>query len=126
MIPKKPIVIIKQVAEERDLPVSTVDDIVSFYYKEVRRSLSSLDHLRLDLQGLGNFVIKKKSVDRLAKKYGILMDRYDNQTFHNYHNRKSAESKLERLTKAKIRIEEFLQDKKQFKDGRKNQGNLEE
>jgi cell fate (sporulation/competence/biofilm development) regulator YlbF (YheA/YmcA/DUF963 family) len=53
------------------------------------------------------------------------MDRYDNQTFDNYHNKKSAENKLDRLTKAKIRIEEFLQHKKQFKDGRKNQGNLE-
>ena len=126
MIPKKPIVIIKQVAEERDLPVSTVDDIVSFYYKEVRNSLSSLEHLRIDLPGLGNFVIKKKSVDRLAKKYGILMNRYDNQTFHNYHNKKNAESKLDKLTKATVKIQEFLEEKKKWKDGRKTDKHLEE
>ena len=73
MIPKKPALIVKQVAEDMDIPISTVDDIISFYYKEVRKTLSSLEHLRIDLPGLGNFVIKKKSVDRLAKKYRILM-----------------------------------------------------
>jgi nucleoid DNA-binding protein len=124
MIPKKPALVVKQVAEDMDIPVSTVDDIISFYYKEVRKNLSSLEHLRIDLPGLGNFVIKKKSVDRLSKKYGILMEKYDNQTFSNYHNKKSAESKLERLGKATVKIQEFLNEKKQFKDG-KAERNLE-
>lgn len=124
MIPKKPALVVKQVAEDMDIPVSTVDDIISFYYKEVRKNLSSLEHLRIDLPGLGNFVIKKKAVDRLSKKYGILMEKYDNQTFSNYHNKKSAESKLERLGKATVKIQEFLNEKKQFKDG-KAERNLE-
>jgi nucleoid DNA-binding protein len=126
MIPKKPALIVKQVAEDMDIPISTVDDIISFYYKEVRKTLSSLEHLRIDLPGLGNFVIKKKSVDRLAKKYRILMEKYDNQTFSNYHNKKSAESKLERLGKATVKIQEFLNEKKEFRDGKQTKRDLEE
>ena len=38
MIPKKPQIIIKQVAEELDLPESMIDEVVSFYYKEVRKN----------------------------------------------------------------------------------------
>jgi nucleoid DNA-binding protein len=125
MIPKKPALIVKQVAEDMDIPISTVDDIISFYYKEVRKTLSSLEHLRIDLPGLGNFVIKKKSVDRLAKKYRILMEKYDNQTFSNYHNKKSAESKLERLGKATVKIQEFLNEKKEFRDGKQTKRDLE-
>ena len=125
MIPKKPALIVKQVAEDMDIPVSTVDDIISFYYKEVRKNLSSLDHLRIDLPGLGHFVIKKKAVDRLSKKYKILMEKYDNQTFSNYHNRKSAESKLERLGKATVKIQEFLKEKKEFRDGKQTKRDLE-
>jgi len=125
MIPKKPALIVKQVAEDMDIPISTVDDIISFYYKEVRKTLSSLEHLRIDLPGLGNFVIKKKSVDRLAKKYKILMEKYDNQTFSNYHNKKSAESKLERLGKATVKIQEFLKEKKEFRDGKQTKRDLE-
>ena len=52
------------------------------------------------------------------------MEKYDNQTFSNYHNKKSAESKLERLGKATVKIQEFLNEKKQFKDG-KAERNLE-
>ena len=43
MIPKKPQTVIKQVSEELDLPESMVDEIVSFYYKEIRKNLSSLE-----------------------------------------------------------------------------------
>lgn len=119
MIPKKPEVVIKEVAEQYDLPVSTVDDIVSFYYKEVRKKLSSLEDIRINIPGLGHFVIKKASVDKMTKKYTEMISRYDSKTFSNYHNKKQAEAKLEKLGKARKKIEEFLTTKKEFRDGRK-------
>ena len=126
MIPKKPQVIIKQVAEELDLPESLVDDIISFYYKEVRRNLSSLENPKVNLPGLGDFVILKRSVDRLTSRYENLSKEYNTDTFKNYHNLKTAESKLERLAKARKNIEEFQTKKKEFRDGRKAKGHMEE
>lgn len=120
MIPKKAEVIIKQIAEEKDIPASTIDDIVSFYYKEVRKTLSSLEHLKINIPGLGVFTIKQSSVDKLIRKYETIKEKSDTQTFTNYHNRKSAEMKLEKLHAARKRIEEFIQEKKAFRDGKKN------
>jgi nucleoid DNA-binding protein len=120
MIPKKPEKIIKQVSEDLDLAETMVDDIVSFYYKEVRKTLSNLEHIRVDVVGLGNFVIKKGSVEKMTKKYQNLMNKYDTQTFINYHNRKSAELKLEKLKLIKEKIDNFIEEKKAFRDGRKN------
>lgn len=121
MIPKKPQVIIKQVAEELDLPQSMVDDIVSFYYKEIRKNLSSLEHNKINLSGLGDFIILKSAVHRLADRYVNLSKEYNTDTFKNYHNLKTAESKLQRLEQAKINIEEYQEKKKAFKDGRKTE-----
>jgi hypothetical protein len=126
MIPKKPEVVIKVVAEEYDLPVSTVDDIVTFYYKEVRKNLSSLEHIKVNLPGLGDFVMRKRSVESLIKKYKNLNNKYDTQTFINYHNKKNAEQKLLKLSAAIIKINEFLETKKKFRDGKQNNNNLEE
>lgn len=119
MIPKKPETVIKEVAEQYDIPESTIDDIVSFYYKEVRKKLSSLEDIRLNITGLGHFVIKKASVEKMTKKYKNMVNKYDSQTFSNYHNKKQAEAKLEKLIKARKKIDEFLVAKKLFKDGRK-------
>ena len=126
MIPKKPEVIIKEVAEQNDLPVALVDDVVNFYYKELRKKLSSLEDIRINVPGLGNFLIKKKSVDMLIKKYECMVDKYDSQTFSNYHNKKLAEAKLEKLYNSRKKINEFLVSKKLFKDGRKTDGYMEE
>lgn len=119
MIPQKPEIVIKEVAEQYDIQESIVDDIVSFYYKELRKKLSSLDEIRLNVPGLGHFVIKKSSVDKMTKKYNNMIDKYDSQTFSNYHNKKQAQAKLEKLIKARKKIDEFLVAKKLFKDGRK-------
>jgi nucleoid DNA-binding protein len=119
MIPKKPQEIIKQVAEELDLPQNMVDVIISHYYKEFRKNLSSLENIRLNLPGLGHFLIRANVVKKLTSKYNSQMEKYSTDTFTNYHNKKSAEIKLERLAKATLKIDEFRKQKKEFKDGRK-------
>jgi nucleoid DNA-binding protein len=120
MIPKKSEKIIKQVSEDLDLSEIMVDDIVNFYYKEVRKILSNLEHIRVDIIGLGNFVIKRGSVEKMTKKYQNIMNKYDTQTFTNYHNRKNAELKLEKLKTIKQKIDKFIEEKKAFRDGGKD------
>jgi len=126
MIPKKPQAIINQVSEELNLPKTLVDDVISFYYKEIRKNLSSLEHPKVNLIGLGDFTILKKSVDRLTNRYISLSKTYENSNFTAYHNKKVAESKLERLAHARKNIEEFAELKKKFRDGRKTGKHLEE
>lgn len=125
MIPKKPEKIINSVAEDLDLPKSLVDDVVSFYYKNIRKNLSSLETLRINLPGLGHFVMKSYSVGKNIKRYERMKEMLNTQTFTNYHKLKMTETKLEALKKAQSMIEELNEKKKLFKDGRKNKGDME-
>ena len=100
MNPKKSNKLYTEISEDLSLNEDQVEDIIEFYYKEVRKNLSSLENLRINLPGLGHFIIQKKSVDALILKYRNLNNKYDTQTFINYHNKKSAEQKLEKLSVA--------------------------
>lgn len=62
--------IVKITAEQLGLPINVVEDIVSFYYKQVSKKLGSAEFTAVNVSNLGIFVIKKKA---LAKK----IDAYD-------------------------------------------------
>jgi hypothetical protein len=126
MIPKKPKVITNQVAEELNIDQALVDDLIDFYYKDIRTALSNLEHLRINLPGLGQFQMRKPNVLKLIKKYESIVKKFSTDTFTSYHNKKQAQEKLEALNKALVKINELLETKKQFKDGRKSMGSVEE
>lgn len=126
MIPKRPKKLYKELSEDLDISESMVDDIVSFYYKEVRKTLSSLDHLKVNLPGLGDFLLRTTSVKSMIKKYKKYEQIFNNETFVNYHNKKMAEYKLNKLTEAQVKIDKFLEERKKFRDERKVRRNMEE
>lgn len=58
MKPLKAKELISETAVEMGVSEQMVSDIVSFYYHEVRKSLSGLEHVRVHLTNLGDFTIK--------------------------------------------------------------------
>lgn len=58
MRPKKAKQFIPELASELNLPVAMVEDVISYYWREVRKSLSGLKHTRVHLTNLGDFTIK--------------------------------------------------------------------
>lgn len=126
MIPKKPRVIIKQVSEELDISETLVDDIVSFYYKELRSNLSSLEHIKINVPGLGAFVSRKVLIAKLINKFERVKNARETDTFTKYHNIKVAEKKLEKLRSIQEKVNAFLKEKKEFKDAKYAKQNLEE
>ncbi len=129
MIPKKPKEIIKQVAEELDVPQSMVDDVITFYYKTLRKKLSNLEDLKFSNPGLGHFLIRNTGVAKTIKKYESMRSGMGDATFSNYHNRKLIEARLDKLYAINEKIKEFMEVKKKFKDlryGKQTEGHLEE
>jgi nucleoid DNA-binding protein len=126
MIPKKPEKIIKQVAEDLDLSVNTVDDIVGFYYKALRKKLSELDELRINVPGLGHFSVKSYSLRRSIEKNEKIKSKLNPEVFSNYPKIKKIETKLEVLHKAEKKYKEFLEIKNNFKNEKQSKRNLEE
>ena len=63
MQPKKAKEYIPQVASELSISEKIVEDIVTFYWQEVRKNLSALKHPRLHITNLGDFTIKHWKID---------------------------------------------------------------
>jgi len=65
--PKKAKDFIPQVAKDLHLAEKLIEDVVDFYWQEVRKSLSSLKHSRIHITNLGDFTIKHWKIDEKIK-----------------------------------------------------------
>lgn len=63
MRPKKAKEFIPEVAIETSLPEDLIEDIINYYWSEVRKSLSTLKHSRIHITNLGDFTIKHWKID---------------------------------------------------------------
>ena len=68
MKPRKSKELIPIVAEELGLSQQMVSDVTSFYWQEIRKSLSSLKHARIHVTNLGDFTIKHWKLDDKIEK----------------------------------------------------------
>jgi hypothetical protein len=61
--PRKSKEFIPEVAKKLNLQESLVEDLIDYYWEEIRKSLSGLKHQRIHLINLGDFVIKHWKLD---------------------------------------------------------------
>lgn len=129
MIPKKSSIICKEVAEELELPTEFIEDLVQFYYKEIRKNLTNLSHPRLNVEGLGQFVARPSLVKKSIVRYKKALDSHDTSTFSAYYNKKMLETKVECLENLDKQIDAADLKKQEFKkqkDENQFEGNMEE
>ncbi len=124
MIPKKSNSLYKELAEELNQNQNLVQDIIEFYYGELRKNLSNLSHPRINVEGLGHFVAKSGLIRKSIPKYTKSLETHDTSTYGAYYNRKMIENKLELLVELehKISLEEIR--KAEFKRD-KNENSIE-
>ncbi len=67
MNPRKAKDFISDVAAELDLSETLINDVVIYYWQEVRKSLSSLKNSRIHITNLGDFVVKHWKIDEKIK-----------------------------------------------------------
>lgn len=108
MIPKKSNQLYSEVADDLNLPSDLIEDLVQFYYKEVRSNLTGLRHPRINVEGLGQFVAKPGLVRKSIPRYKKYLESHDTSTFSAYYNKKMLEEKVECLEKLEqmINLEE--------------------
>lgn len=125
---RKPIV--EQTAKDLNLPVQTVDELISFYYKTVQRKLSSAKHHSVVVPNLGTFVVKRKALEEKIKKNILFVQKIETdidisvQTYELIiQKRKDIAGYLELLELMKseqTRKQEVILKKQEFKDGKSN------
>jgi nucleoid DNA-binding protein len=126
MIPKRANKLYKELTKEFDVSEDLVETLVETYYKDLRKKLSSLEDTRINVDGLGHFVIKVKKVAKAIPHYEKVLKNHDTSTFGAYHNKKSIEEKLENLKRIQVKIEKNLEKKKIFKDEKYTKNTLGE
>lgn len=124
MIPKKANSLYKEITEQFDVSEDLVENLIEDYYKTLRKKMSGLSDLRINVDGLGHFVIKIQKVKKAIPHYEKVLDNHDTSTFGAYHNKKSVEEKLELLNKIHSKAEEELLKRKTFKDEKYSKINL--
>jgi hypothetical protein len=114
MIPKKPSKIYKIVSEDLNIQESLVEDVVQFYYKELRSKMSSLSHTRINVEGLGHVIVKSKIVKKAITRYEKGLVNHDTSTYNAYHNKRTMEEKLVLLKNIAQKLDTDLAERKQF------------
>ena len=125
MIPKKPNSLYNEIIDEFECSEQLLDDLVHFYYKTLKKRMSSLTDLRLNVEGLGHFVLKMRKVKNTIPHYEKVLSNHDTSTFGAYHNKRSIEEKLEKLKYIDVRIQEELEKRQNFKNEKYSKANLE-
>ena len=126
MIPKKVNSLYKELTKEFDVTESFVEILVQNYYKELRKKLSGLTDLRINVDGLVHFVIKIQKVKKSITHYEKVLKNHDVSTFGAYHSKKNAQDKLDLLIIINGKAEEELTKRKNFKDEKYTKTNLGE
>lgn len=121
MNPRKAKRIYEIVSEDLNIKKDLVEDLVEFYYKDVRKLLTNLEYPRINIDGLGQFVAKPKTVASSIDKITKSLDNHDTSTFKAYHNKKAMENKLELLLKLSSKLEQVNNRKEEFLKTKNNE-----
>lgn len=116
MIPKKSSQLYKELAEEINVPVELVEDLIQSYYNNIRNNLTGLTHPRINVEGLGQFVARPGLVKKSIQRYTKALESHDTSTFKAYYNKKMLEEKVECLENLDKMINEQDLKKKKFKE----------
>ena len=124
MVPKKAKDLYKILAEEQNLSETLVQDVVEYYYSSIKQNMIHLKHPRIDVSGLGHFIVKSTTVDRGIDKTEKVLLAQDESTFKGYHFKKVLEERLILLKDIQQKMLEVKEERKKFRE-KKNENSTE-
>ena len=114
MNPKKARLLYQEISETEDVPKQLVENLLDFYYKNVRTLLSELYHPRINITGLGLFTARDRAITKAIPKFEKYLENHDTSTYSAYYNKKMLEEKIEFLHSIKEQIEAERERKEKF------------
>jgi nucleoid DNA-binding protein len=120
LTPRKVNTLYPRIATKVAVSEELVADVVSFYWKEIKKNLEEPDHIKMSIVEFGTFEIRKKQLEYQIEKYKRLV-KYIRPTTYNKHALLNiAVNKLARFEKLLKMCEEQEQKKKQIREIQKN------
>jgi|TARA_R110002020_G_scaffold29814_8_gene94196 nucleoid DNA-binding protein len=109
----------KDVADECGVHKDVVDDLVTFYYAKIRKSLSNLEYTNLSVSNLGTFSIRKTKLEKAIKKNKDILGNLQKMKYKDYDKYIPVKAKLESMEKLLINLNKSIKAKKKFKNENK-------
>ncbi len=106
----------QEISEENDLSKDLVENLVEFYYKNVRTLLSELYHPRINITGLGIFTARENAIKKAIPRFEKYLKNHDTSTYSAYYNKKMLEEKIEFLQCINEQIDSEKKRKEEFKN----------
>ncbi len=122
MKPQKVKNLIPELSQKLQLSELEIKSVLDVYWDKIRKTLSSLDHNRLYLKGLGTFYVKPWRLDTRLKINNALVDRYvNNPTASGLHIMNNLLKDNLKIEKVKEREKEYDAQRQEKKHKRRNQ-----
>mgnify|MGYP001190820003 FL=1 len=106
----------KEIALECEVHPDLVEELVRFFYGNIRKNLEELDHTRVLLPNLGTFILRKNRLEKSIKRHKDMLGNMEKTTYSGYGKHLPVKEKLEKLEKANARVDEELLTKKNWKN----------
>jgi nucleoid DNA-binding protein len=104
------------VAEECEVHVDLVDDLISFFYGRIRSNLESLDHSKILVPNLGTFNLRKARLDHAIKRNKDILGNMAKTTYKGYDAHVPVKEKIILFEKAAERLAGELKEKKDWRN----------
>lgn len=109
MNPTKRKEISKVTAEQLQMDVNVVDDVVSFFYRTLQKKMSSLSYHAINVPNLGTFTIKRKALEKKIEKYTTFCDNLDeSESIRAYEVKQDVRKEIERLRATLLTMNEEI------------------
>lgn len=128
MIPKSHKIFINPTVNDTGFDKLIVEDVVGFYYSELRKLLNDIECTSIKIEKLGTFKVKPKELKILkAKIQNHLNTLNDPETFNQMRIKKDLEDKLRKVNKIDklITQENIRKQKIKQKRNEQNKGDME-
>lgn len=120
MTPRKAKSFFPEIASEFDVPEETVEAIIDFFWKEIRKELTEPSHINVVVQNFGTFEARRGQLEYMRDKYKRII-RYMKPTTYNKHTLlNKAKENLERIEKLLELLRLQNEKRKQVREIQKN------
>lgn len=122
MLPKSSKHFIQPTADQLDQDVGLIEDVIGFFYQELRRDLVEMKHPNIQVRNLGSFKAIPNELPKLIAKYQTHLNSLGKDTFKKMGTRKDLERKLEKVISLQMQIKKEAKRRAEFY--RKKNGEL--
>lgn len=125
MVPRKTVELIKPTAEATNVSIELVQDLLSFYWIEVRKAIIEMRGHNIFVDSLGTFRMKFWKVPEVIEKYERMIAYYEKKqvenkiSFQRFAIMKELQIRLERVNSVHVLIKQDLVKKQEVKEKRK-------